>query len=92
MTTFEDWKTKSDKIAEARKNEIWCSDNGNILCVDSRCMGNRMYSEVTSSMRKKTTSDGGYLLDPQERDYLRDVFIAECGETKPTCECKRLEL
>jgi len=92
MTEFAEWLEKSKVVAEARKTEIWSTENGELVCVDSSCMGNRMYTEVTSSKRKKTTQDGGYLLDAREIEYMRNFLINEIGEKSPTCTCGRVEI
>ena len=79
------------EIREERMSEIWSTENGAMVCVSVGCMGMRMYGEIANN-KKKTTRNGGYLLDAHEREYMRNFMITECGETKPTCECKRLEI
>jgi hypothetical protein len=79
------------EVREERMSEIWSTENGAMVCVSIGCMGARMFYEIANN-KKKTTRNGGYKLDDHERAYMKNFMITECGEPKPTCDCKRLEL
>jgi len=76
---------------KGREIEIWSTANGNLVCVSDRCMGSRLFSEIGNNIRQGKTFDGAYRLTAEERAYMKDFLINECGESNPTCECKRVE-
>lgn len=92
MAEYTEWLEKSNAVEKKRANEIWSTENGMLVCVQSHCMGMRMWAEVTSNIRRKKTSDGGYQLTNEEISYMRDFLIEEIGEKSPTCSCGRLPI
>ena len=92
MTTATTIQDKSARMMALRSGEIWCSSNGNIHCVSDKCIGSRLFSEIGANPRQAQTFDGAYRLTDAERAELRDFMINEMGDSKPTCECKRLAL
>lgn len=76
---------------KGRENELWSSANGNLHCVSSECMGYNLFSEIGNNIRQGKTFNGAFRFTADERAYMKDFLINECGESRPTCECGRVE-
>ena len=76
---------------KGRENEIWSTAQGNLVCVSKDCMGYSLFSEIGNNIRQAKTFDGAYRFTADERAFMKDFLINECGESRPTCECKRVE-
>jgi hypothetical protein len=75
---------------KGRENELWSSANGNLHCVSERCMGFNLFSEIGNNIRQGKTFDGAYRFTADERAFMKDFLINECGDANPTCECGRV--
>jgi hypothetical protein len=75
---------------KGRENEIWSSANGNLLCVSKECMGFNLFSEIGNNIRQAKAWGGAYRFTADERAFMKDFLINECGDANPTCECGRV--
>jgi hypothetical protein len=70
-----------------RLNEIWCSADGNVVCVRESCAGYRLANEIGNNKRQAKTFDGAWRYTAEERVEWRQICFMEFGEINPTCEC-----